>query len=302
MKDLEAAILSSRYACIDFSGIHGFPNHFPKDAYFLRNGPKFNGENLSLTLDHISDFCEFAQLLRIKHEDVCIRLFYDSFQGKCKQWVECLPAKSIKSLPDFWLLFLEEWIDRPEVEVKSPSVEGFKQWNDDHNKEETNESFSLSLSSYLKSFDCKSEDKMKFFDEIAKDIEKEIEGLEGQIQAYNFHDHDYYSQKFPVTERKETMLVPLSFMIEELNTVVEDQFAQLESFKEGQADHVFWDPIADYMEEFYSPVFQLTYEDQRHFQWQLSSHYYIGAELRDRQRSQMSDKANNWLHWKFHID
>ena len=84
MKDPEAAILSSRYACIDFSGIHGFPNHFPKDAYFLRNGPKFNGEDLSLTWKHILDFCHFAELLRVKHEDVCIMLFYDSLQGKCK--------------------------------------------------------------------------------------------------------------------------------------------------------------------------------------------------------------------------
>ena len=97
MKDPEAAILSSRYACIDFSEIHGFPNHFPKDAYFLRNGPKFNGEDLSLTLKHISDFFDFIKLLRVKHEDVCIMLFYDSFQGKCKRWIESFPAKSIKS-------------------------------------------------------------------------------------------------------------------------------------------------------------------------------------------------------------
>ena len=86
MKDPEAALLCSRYACIDFSGIHGFPNYFPKDVYFLKNGPKYNGEDLSLTLNHISDFCEFLELLRVKHEDVCIRLFYDSLQGKCKPW------------------------------------------------------------------------------------------------------------------------------------------------------------------------------------------------------------------------
>ena len=42
-----------------------------------------------------------------------------------------------------------------------------------------------------------------------------------------------------MAERKETMLVPFSFTIEELNTVVEDQFAQLESYKKNQADHVF---------------------------------------------------------------
>ena len=84
MKKSDAAILISRYAYINFSGIHGFPNHFPKDTYFLRNGPKFNGDDLSLTLKHISDFCDFTELLRVKHEDVCIMLLYDSFQGKCK--------------------------------------------------------------------------------------------------------------------------------------------------------------------------------------------------------------------------
>ena len=126
-----------------------------------------------------------------------------------------------------------------------------------------------------------------------------------------------------MAEHKKTMLVPYSFTMEELNTVFEDQFAQLESSKEGQADHVFWDPIADYMEEFYSPVFQFSYEDQRQFQWQRSlhyhigseirysqrqfqwqrsSHYHIGSELRDNQRNQISDETNDWLHWKFHID
>ena len=77
MKSSNAAILYSRYACIDLLGIRGFPNHFPKDAYFLRNCPKFNGEDLSLNLKHISNFCDFTKLLRVKHEDVCIILFYD---------------------------------------------------------------------------------------------------------------------------------------------------------------------------------------------------------------------------------
>lgn len=239
MKDPEAAILSSRYACIDFSRIHGFPNHFPKDAYFLRNGPKFNGEDLSLTWKHILDFCHFAELLRVKHEDVCIMLFYDSFQGKCKQWIESFPAKSIKSFEDFWCMFVDEWIDRSEVLASSLSVQGFKRWNNDHINEEIGQSFSLSLSSYLKSFECKSEDKMKFLDEVAKDIEKDIEGLEGQIQAYSFHNHDHYFQKLSVTEHKERMLLPFSFTFEELNAVVEDQFAQSESYKRSQTDRVF---------------------------------------------------------------
>ena len=74
--------------------------------------------------------------------------------------------------------------------VESPSIQGFKQWNDDHTNEEVDENFSLSLSSYLKSFECKSKDKIQFLDEFAKNIEKEIEVLEDQIQSYSIHCQD----------------------------------------------------------------------------------------------------------------
>ena len=107
MRDLDTSTISSRYACLDFLKIYGFPNPFPKDAYFLRNGPKFNGEDLSLTLKHISNFHDFIELLRDIHEDVFIRLFYDLFQGKFRQWIESFPVISIKSFADFWLIFLE---------------------------------------------------------------------------------------------------------------------------------------------------------------------------------------------------
>ena len=115
-----------------------------------------------------------------------------------------------------------------------------------------------------------------------------------------YDDHSF--QKFFMSEHKERMLVPFSFTIEELYTVVEDQFAQPESYKKNQADHVFWDPIADYMEEFYSPVLQFTYKDQRQFQWQRSSYHHISSEFRCSQRNKISDKIEDWLHWKFHID
>lgn len=207
-------------------------------------------------------------------------LLYDSFQGKCKRWIESFPAKSIKSFEDFWFMFLEEWIDRSEVVAISPSIQGFKQWNDHHTNDEIDQNFSLFLSSYLKTFDCKTEDKMKFLDEVADDIEKEIEGLKGQIQSYSLHNHDHYFQKLSMAEHKERVLLPFSFTIEEEFTVVEDQFIQPESYKNHHANHVFWDPIAKYMEEFYSPVFQFSYENQKPFQRQWSSQYHSDSELR----------------------
>ena len=86
----DPASIVSRYACLDFAELLGFPNLLPSDEYLLRNGPKFNGEYLSLAVKHIYNFHEFTELPRVKHEDVFIRLFYDSLQGKCKSWVEDL--------------------------------------------------------------------------------------------------------------------------------------------------------------------------------------------------------------------
>ena len=78
MRTSDLASIVSRYACLDFAELLGFSNLIPLDEYLLRNGPKFNGEDLSLAVKHIYNFCEFTELLRVKHEDVFIRLFYDS--------------------------------------------------------------------------------------------------------------------------------------------------------------------------------------------------------------------------------
>ena len=78
MRTSYPASIVSRYACLDFAELPGFLNLLPSDEYLLRNGPKFNGEDLSLAVKHISNFRDFTELLRVKHEDVFIRLFYDS--------------------------------------------------------------------------------------------------------------------------------------------------------------------------------------------------------------------------------
>ena len=108
---------------------------------------------MSFTLKYISDFRDFIELLKVRHEDIFIILFYDSFQGKCKQWIENFHVRSIKSFAEFWLIFVETWMERTELVENSPSIQGFKQWNDDHTNEEVDEIFSLSLSSYLKSLE-----------------------------------------------------------------------------------------------------------------------------------------------------
>ena len=78
-----------------------------------------------------------------------------------------------------------------------------------------NEKFSSTLSSYLKSFECKSEDKIQFLDEFAKNIEKDMEVLEDKIQSYSLHGQDQYFQKFFMPKYKENVVLPFSFEIEE---------------------------------------------------------------------------------------
>ena len=66
MRIFDPASIVSRYACLDFAELPGFPNLLPSDEYLLRNGPKFSGEDLSLAVKHISNFCEFTELLIVK--------------------------------------------------------------------------------------------------------------------------------------------------------------------------------------------------------------------------------------------
>ena len=70
MKNSDSTTIVLRYASLDFTVIPSFPNHLPKAEYFLRSGPKFSCDDLSLTLKHIKKFHDFTDLLKVKCEDV----------------------------------------------------------------------------------------------------------------------------------------------------------------------------------------------------------------------------------------
>ena len=61
MRTSDPASIVSRYACLDFVELPGFSNLLPSNEYLLRNGPKFNGQYLSLAVKHISNFHEFTE-------------------------------------------------------------------------------------------------------------------------------------------------------------------------------------------------------------------------------------------------
>ena len=118
-------------------------------------------------------------------------------------------------------------------------------------------------------------------DEVTKNIENDIGLLEYNFQYYRLQDQDQYFQKLSILEHKEKVLIPLSFEIEEEYPIFENQFdstqmkycmakksiyefsTATECLGNYQTYYLFYDPIDDYMEEFYSLDFQLYfhYED-----------------------------------------
>ena len=86
------------------------------------------------------------------------------------------------------------------------------------------EIFSLSLSSNLKPFEHKSEVKIQFVDEVAKNHGKDIEVLEDKIQSHNIQGQYHSFQMIFMPENKERVLPPFSFEFEEEYIIFENQF------------------------------------------------------------------------------
>ena len=120
---------------------------------------------------------------------------------------------------------MEDDCYKPQVQEKVDSSYHFLHQptsNNDHTNEKMGEIFSLSLSSNLKSFECKSDVKIQFVDEFAKNIEKYIEVLEDQIQPYRFHAQDHSFQKLLMPENKERLLIPFSYEFEKEYIIFEN--------------------------------------------------------------------------------
>ena len=100
-------------------------------------------------------------------------------------------------------------------------------------------------------------------DEVAKNIEKDIEVLEDQIQSYIFHGQYHSFEKCFMPKYKEKVVLPFYFDSEEECLVLENQFdsTQLKSYvanesiyelsktvyflEDYQTNYVFCDAIAD---------------------------------------------------------
>jgi hypothetical protein len=80
-------------------------------ANYSNNLPRFDGENVKITAEkHIQSLEDFLDLFEVEEDDVCIRMFSLSLQGKVKNWFKNLPAASIDNFHQFVKIFLDRWV------------------------------------------------------------------------------------------------------------------------------------------------------------------------------------------------
>jgi len=101
-------IVPDRYKTLVLASIlHAFPTN-----YYLYL-PKFDGECKNVDVEqHVKNFETFLDLFEIDNEDVSIRLFSLSLQGKVKSWFRTFPDASILDLHQFIKVFLDRWVVR----------------------------------------------------------------------------------------------------------------------------------------------------------------------------------------------
>ena len=73
--------------------------------------PIFDGESSKVTSEeHIKNLENLFDLYEIEEDDLCIRIFSLSLQGKIRSWFKDLPAVSIVNFHQFTQVFLDKWV------------------------------------------------------------------------------------------------------------------------------------------------------------------------------------------------
>jgi hypothetical protein len=100
------AKVPDRYKPLDLPPIlHDLP------VNYINNLPRFDGENANITAEkHIQNLEDFLDLYEVEDDDVYIRMFSLSLQGKVKNWFRNLPAASIRNFHQFMQVFLDRWV------------------------------------------------------------------------------------------------------------------------------------------------------------------------------------------------
>jgi hypothetical protein len=78
---------------------------------YINNLPRLDGENVKITAEkHIQSIEDFLDLFEVEDDDVYIRIFSLSLQGKVKDWFKNLRATSINNFHQFVIFFLDRWV------------------------------------------------------------------------------------------------------------------------------------------------------------------------------------------------
>ena len=89
------------------SVLHAFPKNYNLHL------PRFDGECNNVNAEqHVRNVETFLDLLEVEEEDVSIRLFSLSLQGKVKSWFKTLPDASILDFQQFVKDFPDRWMIR----------------------------------------------------------------------------------------------------------------------------------------------------------------------------------------------
>lgn len=126
-----------------------------------------------------------------------------------------------------------------------PSIQRFREWEDMCTDDEVDENFASSLSSYLKSCRCSHEVKLNFLQEFSIKIEGDLTELETQIQSQDLDcGVPFFGDLFQQKVQKVRLPVDICIDSLQLEACIEELGQQIE--------FGFFDPIAVYMEIFFS--------------------------------------------------
>jgi hypothetical protein len=101
------AKVAARYALLGLPvPLHDLPENYMKSL------PKFTEEGDLTAQEHIKFFDQFADILRIEHEDVYSRLLVQTFKGQVRTWFRSLAARSLRSYEELESAFIRQWGER----------------------------------------------------------------------------------------------------------------------------------------------------------------------------------------------
>jgi hypothetical protein len=149
--------LQERYKPLRFPYIlHDFPlKHYKKLPAFDGTIENFSAEK------HVQAFEHFLDLFEIEYEDVTLRAFSQSLQGKVKLWFKNLPPHSISSWDELREAFLRFWGEKKPLDLLLSDFYSIKKQED-----ETVSSFNRRFSS------------------VYYELPKEIQPPEGAAKLY----------------------------------------------------------------------------------------------------------------------